>query len=54
MYSHEFPENISGQQYLEDQLDLYLPKNAGAEGAIGERLKRWKEMRSEISSKKDD
>jgi putative ATPase len=54
LYSHEFPENVSGQQYLEDQLDLYLPKSAGAEGAIGERLKRWKELRSKISSKKDD
>ena len=54
LYSHEFPENVSGQQYLEDPLDLYLPKSAGAESAIGERLTRWKEMRSEISSKKGD
>ena len=53
LYSHEFPENVSGQQYLEDPLDLYLPKSAGAEGAIGERLQRWKEIRTEISRKKD-
>jgi putative ATPase len=54
LYSHEFPENVSGQQYLEDPLDLYLPKSSGAEQAIGERLKRWKEIRTEISRKKDD
>ena len=29
LYSHEFPENISGQKYLEDPLDLYLPKARG-------------------------
>jgi putative ATPase len=54
LYSHEFPENVSGQQYLEKPLDLYLPKSAGAEAAVTERLQRWKEIRSEISSKKDD
>ena len=54
LYSHEFPENVSGQRYLKDPLDLYLPKSAGAEAAVAERLQRWKQMRSEISSKKDD
>ena len=53
LYSHEFPENVSGQKYLEDPLDLYLPKSAGAEGAIAERLLRWKGIRTEISRKKD-
>ena len=36
-YSHEFPENISGQDYLEQPLGLYTPKTAGAEAAIAER-----------------
>ena len=46
LYSHEFPEGISGQAYLEKPLGLYTPKGAGAEAAIGERLRRWASLRS--------
>lgn len=45
LYSHDFKENISGQKYLEKPLDLYHPKNSGAESAITERLAKWKELR---------
>jgi putative ATPase len=45
LYSHEFPENISGQQYLEKPLTLYCPKPSGAESAIAERLNKWKALR---------
>ena len=51
LYSHDFPENISGQQYLEKPLDLYHPKNSGAEPAITERLTKWKKLRSKIAKK---
>jgi putative ATPase len=44
-YSHEFPEAISGQDYLEHPLSLYTPKTAGAEAAIAERLARWREIK---------
>ena len=44
-YSHDYPENISGQKYLEKPISLYAPKRAGAEEAIAERLERWKAMR---------
>ncbi len=44
-YSHEFPEAISGQDYLEHPLSLYTPKTAGAEGAIAERLARWRDLK---------
>jgi len=54
LYSHEFPENVSGQRYLEQALDLYLPKKSGAEVSIAERLQRWKEIRTEISPEKND
>ncbi len=50
LYSHDFPENISGQAYLEKPLSLYMPKNAGAEAAIAERLARWQTLRAELSS----
>ena len=50
LYSHDFPENISGQQYLQKPLDLYHPKNSGAESAITERLAKWKKLRRKNST----
>jgi putative ATPase len=44
-YSHESPEAISGQDYLERPLKLYTPKAIGAEAAIAERLARWLELK---------
>jgi putative ATPase len=46
LYSHDFPENISGQAYLEKPLTLYTPKAVGWEAKIAERLARWRELRS--------
>jgi putative ATPase len=45
-YSHEFPEAISGQEYLERPVHLYTPKAVGAEAAIVERLARWKKLKA--------
>ena len=50
LYSHDFSENVSGQDYLDEQLELYSPKNAGAEVAIGERLSLWKSMRRDLQA----
>ncbi len=47
-YSHEWPEAISGQEYLETPLQLYVPKLNGAEAGIAERLQRWRELKAEI------
>ncbi len=46
-YSHDFPENISGQTYLEQPLTLFTPKAVGAEAKIAERLARWRILRNE-------
>jgi putative ATPase len=46
LYSHEFPEAISGQEFLEKPLALYAPKPAGTEAAIAERLARWKKLKT--------
>src|SRR3954467_6915378 len=51
LYSHDFPENISGQAYLEKPLTLYTPKAAGWEAKIAERLARWGEIRGKIRAK---
>ena len=45
-YSHEFPEAISGQEYMEKPLRLYNPGTAGAEAAIAERLERWRGLKA--------
>jgi putative ATPase len=47
-YSHDFPENISGQNYLEKPLSLYTPKSAGWETKIADRLARWKELKAQL------
>ena len=51
LYSHDFPENVSGQDYLGKHLELYVPKDSGAEGAIGERLAGWKTLRRAMQAK---
>jgi putative ATPase len=50
LYSHDFPEAISGQAYLEKPLTLYTPKTAGWEARIAERLARWRELRAGMKS----
>ncbi|HVS53628.1 MAG TPA: replication-associated recombination protein A [Opitutaceae bacterium] len=47
-YSHDFPENVSGQDYLEKPLTLYTPKTAGWEAKIAERLARWKDLKARM------
>lgn len=48
LYSHDFPENISGQDYLEQTLTLYTPKSVGAEVRIAERLARWQALKADL------
>lgn len=52
-YSHDYPENISGQDYLEKPLSLYTPKTLGWEAKIAERLLRWQHLKAEIKKKKN-
>jgi putative ATPase len=47
-YSHDYPENISGQDYLEKPLALYAPKLSGFEAKTAERLARWRELKARI------
>ncbi|HVU34023.1 MAG TPA: replication-associated recombination protein A [Opitutaceae bacterium] len=49
-YSHDFPENISGDDYLEKPVVLYTPKTAGWEAKIADRLARWKALKAEIAA----
>lgn len=45
IYSHDCPENISGQEYMERPLRLYAPKEYGSERQIAERLAKYKEIK---------
>jgi putative ATPase len=49
-YSHDYPENISGQDYLEQPIALYSPKAVGWEVKIADRLARWQELKAKLRS----
>ena len=49
-YAHDYPENISGDDYLEKPVTLYTPKTAGWEAKIADRLARWKALKAQIQS----
>ncbi|MBX3749733.1 MAG: replication-associated recombination protein A [Opitutaceae bacterium] len=51
-YSHDYPENISGQDYLAKPLKLYTPKTAGWEAKIADRLARWQELKAQMKQRK--
>jgi putative ATPase len=48
LYAHDFPENISGQSYLEKPLALYTPRAIGSEAKIAERLARWQGLKAQL------
>lgn len=47
-YSHDFPEAISGQNYLEEPMQFYSPKDSGREKFILERLRYWRELKEQL------
>ncbi len=47
-YSHDYEENISGQDYLTKPLTLYTPKTVGHEARIAERLTRWQALKAQV------
>jgi len=50
-YSHDYPEGISGQDYLETPLALYAPKRAGWEAKIADRLAHWAELKAQMKAR---
>ncbi len=47
-YSHDFPENVSGQEYMERPQPFYQPKPIGAEVHVAERLRHWHELKEAL------
>ena len=52
-YSHDYPEAVSGQDYLEQPLTLYTPKSIGWEAKIAERLARWRALKANLRARPD-
>ena len=48
LYSHEFPEGISGQEYMEIPMQFYFPKENGLEVRVAQRLERWRMLKKAI------
>jgi putative ATPase len=46
-YSHGFPENISGQEFMEKPLRFLELKHVGAETDIAKRLARWEKLKAD-------
>ncbi len=46
-YSHSFPENISGQEFMEKPLRFLELKHVGAETDIAKRLARWEKLKAD-------
>lgn len=52
LYSHDYPEGVSGQDYLLKAEAFYRPGQAGREAAIAQRMARLKRLRLEIQARK--
>lgn len=52
LYSHDFPEAISGQDFMEKPMQFYSPKDSGREKFILERLRYWKELKEPLKTQR--
>lgn len=50
-YSHDYPQAISGQDYMIEPLTFYQPGQAGAEVATAQRMAQLKKLKSEIQAR---
>ncbi|MGC6424284.1 MAG: replication-associated recombination protein A [Lentimonas sp.] len=50
-YSHNYPQGISGQEYMLDPIAFYEPSAAGAEAAIAQRMEQLKTLKVEIQQR---
>jgi putative ATPase len=50
-YSHDYPQGISGQDYMLEPQTFYQPGQAGAEAATAQRMAQLKKLKSEIQAR---
>ena len=50
-YSHEYPQGVSGQEYMLEPVQFYTPGESGAEVATGKRLAELKALKARIQAR---
>ena len=50
-YSHNYPQGVSGQEYMLEPQEFYQPGRAGAEAATAQRMAQLKKLKSEIQAR---
>ena len=50
-YSHNYPQGVSGQDYMLEPITFYEPGQAGAEAATAQRMAQLKKIKSEIQAR---
>ena len=51
LYSHDFPDAISGQEYMLEPMAFYEPGANGAEEQIQQRLRHWEHLKEAVRRK---
>jgi putative ATPase len=52
-YSHDFPQGVSGQDYMLDPIQFYQPGSAGAEAATAQRMEQLKKLKYGIQRREN-
>jgi putative ATPase len=50
-YSHDYPQGVSGQDYMLEPQQFYQPGQAGAEAATAQRMTQLKKLKTEIQAR---
>ncbi len=48
LYSHDYPSGVSGQEFMLEPQQFYVPGHSGAEAATAQRLERLKKLKDAI------
>ena len=51
LYSHDYPSGISGQEFMLEPQQFYVPGHAGAEAATAQRLEQLKQLKIAIQQR---
>ena len=53
LYSHDYPNGISGQEYMLEPERFYAPGTAGAEASTAERMQRIQQIKTRLHKERD-
>ena len=52
LYSHDYPQGVSGQEYMLEPQRFWEPGRSGAEAATAQRMEQLKQLKADIQRKK--